>query len=190
MTKLTSKYLRADDVNNLHEARLFADERGYPLNVTITIKWSLFNGDLSGEQRLASAQERLRHSLKRRNHDLRWAWVREDRNGAHHHILAHDCFNDDGRTFNRLLLRVLEPDGRPIADNAIVIKPTGRGQPGSGGPHGWLRYLAKGLHPVEGARRHIKTAQQGCFTGKRTGMTQNINRAARMRARNGRLTSG
>ena len=31
MTKLTSKYLRADDVDNLHEALLFADEQGHPL---------------------------------------------------------------------------------------------------------------------------------------------------------------
>ena len=121
MGKLTSKYLRVDDVDNLHEALLFADEHGYPLNLTITIKWSLFNDGLSGEPRLANAQERLRHSLKRRGQDLRWVWVREARNGAHHHLLAHDCFNDDGLTFERLLLRMLEPDGKPNADNAIVI---------------------------------------------------------------------
>jgi hypothetical protein len=190
MTKLTSKYLRADDVDNLHEALLFADEQGYPLNLAITIKWSLFNGCLRGEQRLAGAQERLRHSLHRRGHDLRWIWVREARNGPHHHLLAHDCFDDHGRTFERLLLRMLEPDDGPNADNAIVIKPTGRGQRGSGGPLGFLRYLAKGLHPFEGARRHIRTSSQGCVTGKRTGMTENINRAARMRARKGRLTGG
>jgi len=53
-----------------------------------------------------------------------------------------------------------------------------------------MRYLAKGLHPVEAARRHIRTSPQGCVTGKRTGMTQNINWAARMRARKGRLTGG
>ena len=90
----------------------------------------------------------------------------------------------------RLLLRMLEADGGPDADNAIVIKPTGRGQRGSGGPLGWLRYIAKGLHPVEAASRHIRTSPQGFVTGKRTGMTQNINRAARMRARKGRLTGG
>jgi hypothetical protein len=28
MGKLTSKYLRADDVDNMHEALLFADEQG------------------------------------------------------------------------------------------------------------------------------------------------------------------
>jgi hypothetical protein len=190
MGKLTSKYLRADDVDNLHEALLFADEQGYPLNLTITIKWSLFNGGLSGERRLANAQERLRHSLKRRGHDLHWVWVREARNGAHHHLLAHDCFNDDGLTFERLLLRMLEPDGGPNADNAIVIKPTGRGQRGSGGPLGWLRYLTKGLHPVEAVSRHVSTSPQGFVTGKRTGMTENINRTARMRVRKGRLTGG
>jgi hypothetical protein len=42
--------------------------------------------------------------------------VREARNGAHHHLLAHNCFNDDGLNFKRLLLRMLEPDGGPIAD--------------------------------------------------------------------------
>jgi hypothetical protein len=140
MGKLTTQYLRAHDVDNLHEALLFADEQGYPLNLAITIKWSLFSGSLSGEQHLANAQERLRHSFKRRGHDLRWVWVREARNGAHHHLLAHDCFNDDGLTFERLLLRVLEPDGGPDADNAIVIKPTGTGQRGSGGPLGWWSY--------------------------------------------------
>jgi hypothetical protein len=190
VTKLTSKYLRAADRDNLHEALLFADEQGYPLNLTITIKWSLFNGELCDERRLANAQERLRHSLNRRGHDLRWVWVREARNGAHHHLLAHDCFGDHGLTFERHLLRMLEPDGGPNADNAIVIKPTGTGQPGSGGAPGWLRYLAKGMHPVEAASRHIRPSPQGFVTGKRTGMTQNINRAARMRARNERLTDG
>ena len=190
MTKLTSKYLRADDVDNCREAMLFADEQGYPLNLAITIKWSLFNGGLSVERRLAGAQERFRHSLHRRGHALRWIWVREARNGAHHHLLAHDSFGDDGLTFERLLLRMLEPDGGPNADNAIVIKPTGIGQRGSGGPLGWLRYLAKGLHPVQAASRHVRTSPQGCVTGKRTGMTQNINRAVRMRARKGRLTGG
>ena len=54
----------------------------------------------------------------------------------------------------RLLLRMLEADGGPDADNAIVIKPTGTGQRGSGGSLGWWRYFAKGLHPVQAASRH------------------------------------
>jgi hypothetical protein len=186
MGKLTSNYLRAKDVDNLRAAILFAEQQGYPLNLTITIKWQHFDGRYNPEYRLADAQERLRHSLVRRGHGLYWLWVRESRFGAHHHLLAHDCFSDDGITFDRLLRRALKPDGGPNADNAIIIKPTGSGQVGSGGPLGWWRYIAKGMHPIEAASRHIITSPQGYVTGKRTGMTENINRAARLRALNGK----
>jgi hypothetical protein len=46
------------------------------------------------------------------------------------------------------------------------------------------------MHPVEAASRHISTSPQGFVTGKRTGMTENLNRAARMRALNARPTQG
>jgi hypothetical protein len=72
--KLTTRYLRVEDVDNFHEAITFSAEQGWPLNLTITIKWSLFNGGLSDERRLANAQERLRHSLNRRGHNLCWLW--------------------------------------------------------------------------------------------------------------------
>ena len=190
MGKLTTTYLRAVGVDNYREAIIFSAEQGYPLNLTITIKWSLFNGGLSDERRLANAQERLRHSLNRRGHNLCWLWVREAHGGGHHHLLAHDCFNDDGITFDHLLRRALKPDGAANADNAIVIKPTGSGQRGQAVRLGWWRYICKGLHPVEAISRYITPRRQGFVTGKRTGMTENINRAARIRARNGRLTGG
>jgi hypothetical protein len=190
MGKLTTKYLRADDANNLLEALRFSDEQGHPLNLAITAHWLLFNGRLSGEQRLANAQERLRHSFNRRGHDLYWYWVRERSGDTDHtHLHAHDPFNDDGITFEHLLLRALAPDGE-AADYAVLVKPTGSGQRGSGGPLGWWRYLAKGLHPVEAISHHVKPRRQGDITGKRCGMTENLNRAARMRALNTRPTQG
>jgi hypothetical protein len=181
MGKLTTKYLRADDADNLLEALRFADKQGHPLNVAITAHWLLFNGRLSGEQRLANAQERLRHSFNRRGHELYWYWVRERSGDTDHtHLHAHDPFNDDGITFERLLLRAFELDGGPN-DRALLIKPTGSGQRGSGGPRGWYRYLMKGLSRSEAFERHITPKRQGVITGKRCGMTQNINKAARLR---------
>lgn len=188
MGKLTRTYLRAKDVDNLRAAIIYSTQQEYPLNLAITIKWQHFDGRLNDEFRLANAQERLRHSLNRRGHDLCWLWVREAHGGGHHHLLAHDCFSDDGVTFEHLLRRALKPDGAPNADNAIIIKPVGTGQRGSGGPLGWWRYIAKGMHPIEAASRHIITSPQGYVTGKRTGMTENLNRAARMRALNTRPT--
>jgi hypothetical protein len=188
MGKLTTQYLRPADAENLHEALQFAAEQGHPLNLAVSIKWPLFNGCLSGEQRLAKAQERLRHALNRRGHDLYWYWVRER---DHTHLHAHDPFGgqDQGATFEQLLLRALEPDGEP-ADRAVLVKPTGSGQRGSGGPLGWWRYICKGLHPVDAMQRYIKPQRQGDITGKRTGMTENLNRAARLRALNTRPTHG
>ena len=128
---------------------------------------------------------RLHHSLKRRGHDLRWYWVREislrGEGVDNTHIHAHDPFADDGKTFERLLMRAFAPDGGPI-DGGLLIKPVGTGQRGSGGPMGWWRYCFKGLRRTDGSVRYIRPRAQGSITGKRSGMTENINRAARARA--------
>ncbi|MFY9836750.1 MAG: ribbon-helix-helix domain-containing protein [Xanthobacteraceae bacterium] len=63
---------------------------------------------------------------------------------------------------------------RQTNDNAILVK-------FAGGPVGWWRYSVKGLRRAEAKERGIRAVNQGEVDGKRSGMTQNINRAARQR---------
>jgi hypothetical protein len=51
----------------------------------------------------------------------------------------------------------------------------------AGGPIGWWKYSVKGLSRAESKERGIRAVYQGEVDGKRSGMTQNINRAARRR---------
>jgi len=182
MGKRTSTYLRGPDADNCRQALLFSAEQGFSLNLAISINWHLFNNPtrLSDQRRLAQAQTRLHHSLKRREHDLRWYWVREVSLGAlaNTHLHAHDPFADNGATFEKLLLRAFEVDG--AADRqAVLVKRTGSGQSRSGGPLGWWRYSFKGLNQRDAGKRHIKFSSQGEVVGKRVGMTENLNRTAR-----------
>ena len=156
---------------------MFAAERGTPINCAISINWSLFSGfGVPDDLRLARAQERLRHRLERQGLELVWWWVREVSKGGdgapNTQIAAHNPFSTDAE-YERLLSDCLEPEGGPN-DNAIHVQL-------AYGPKGWWKYSSKGLNRAEAKQRRIKPDYQGEIDGKRSGMTQNLNRAARRR---------
>jgi hypothetical protein len=177
MGQRTSYFQRGDDADNALTAIDFADQQDHPLNLAVTIHWSFFSGTLCDEKRLARAQERLRHSLKRRGFNLCWYWTRElsETGYPHTHIHAHNPFNDHGATFKRLLHLAFAPDGRPD-HRGVHVQPVDDVR---GGVVGWWRYLFKGLEPLAARERGIDHKPQGKIVGKRCGLTQNLNRAAR-----------
>jgi hypothetical protein len=175
--KRRSKHLTGAAADNLREATKFAAERGTPINCAISINWALFFGTgIPDCTRLARAQERLRHRLERRGLELVWWWVREVSKGGtgapNTQLSAHNPFSTF-EEFEELLTACFEPDGGPN-DAAIKVK-------FAGGPIGWWRYCVKGLRRAEAKERRIRPVYQGEIDGKRSGMTQNINRAARRR---------
>jgi hypothetical protein len=89
-----------------------------------------------------------------------------------HPISAHNPFSTV-EEFERLLCDWLEPEGGPN-DAAMKIKY-------AHGPIGWWKYCVKGLSRVDAKERRIRAVYQGEIEGKRSGMTQNISRAARQR---------
>jgi hypothetical protein len=125
---------------------------------------------------LARVQERLRHRLERQGLELVWWWVREISKGGagapNTQISAHNPFPTVGE-FEHLLCACFEPEGGPN-DAAILVKI-------AGGPIGWWKYCVKGLTREDAKERQIRAEYQGEIEGKRSGMTQNINRAARRR---------
>jgi hypothetical protein len=172
-----SKHLTGLAADNLYAALEFAAQRGTPINCAISINWTLFSGfGIPDDLRLARAQERLRHRLERQGLELVWWWVREVSkagDGAPNtQIAAHNPFPTD-EEFKRLLSDCLEPEGGPN-DNAIDAKI-------AYGPRGWWKYCCKGLNRQEAKQRRIRPTYQGEIDGKRSGMTQNLNRAARLR---------
>jgi hypothetical protein len=175
--KRRSKHLSGAAADNLREATVFAAERGTPINCAISINWALFSGTgISDYTRLARAQERLRHRLERQGHELVWWWVREVSKGGagapNTQLSAHNPFSTI-EEFQELLVACLEPEGGPN-DAAVMVK-------FAGGPIGWWRYAVKGLSRREAKERGNRAVYQGEVDGKRSGMTQNINRAARRR---------
>jgi hypothetical protein len=175
-----SKHLTGAASDNLHAATVFAAERGTPINCAISINWVLFSGfGVSDDVKLARAQERLRHRLERQGHELVWWWVREVSKGGidigapNTQIAAHNPFPTD-EEFKRLLSECFEPEGGPNDDCAIHVQL-------AYGPKGWWKYSSKGLNRQEAKQRRIRAVYQGEIDGKRSGMTQNINRAARER---------
>jgi hypothetical protein len=170
-----SNHLTGIAADNLRAATEFAAERGTPINCAISINWTLFSGfGVPDDLRLARAQERLRHRLERIGFELVWWWVREVSKGGdgapNTQIAAHNPFPTD-EEFKRLLSDCLEPEGGPN-DNAIDVKI-------AYAPYGWWKYCCKGLNRQEAKQRRIRPTYQGEIDGKRSGMTQNINRAAR-----------
>jgi hypothetical protein len=171
-----SKHLTGLAADNLRTATEFMAERGTPLNCAISINWTMFSRFADNDVRLAHAQERLRHRLERQGLELVWWWVREISKGGdgapNTQIAAHNPFSTDAE-FERLLSECLEPEGGPN-DNAIDVRPAYY-------PFGWWKYCCKGLSREEAKQRGIRAVYQGEIDGKRSGMTQNINRAARQR---------
>jgi hypothetical protein len=180
MGQRTSDFQRGEDADNARAAIDFAEQIGAPLNLCITINWSFFDDTLRDEKRLARAQERLRHLLKRRGLALYWYWARElsASSCAHTYIHAHDPFNDGGATVERLLHLAFAPDGPP-GQRGVHVQPVDEAR---GGPFGWWAYSFKGLTHAAAQQRGIRNySPQGKIVGKRSGLTQNLNRAARRR---------
>jgi hypothetical protein len=172
-----SKHLTGAAADNLRAATEFAAERGTPINCAISINWAMFSGfGVPDDVRLARAQERLRHRLERQGFELVWWWVREVSKGGigapNTQFSAHNPFVTV-EEFERLLCECFEPEGGPN-DAAIKVK-------FAFGPIGWWRYCCKGLSREEAKQRRVRAVYQGEIDGKRSGMTQNINRAARER---------
>lgn len=175
-----SKHLSGTAADEQRKAIEFMVESGKQL-CAISINWALFNGiGISDDIRLARAQERLRHRLQRRGYELAWCWVREVSKGGagapNTQLTAYNPFPTTDE-FAALLAECFEPVGGPN-DAAIKVK-------FAGGPIGWWRYSCKGISREDGKAEHrkIKPEYQGEIDGKRSGMTQNLNRAARRRAR-------
>jgi hypothetical protein len=76
-------------------------------------------------------------------------------------------------TFKLALERFFEPDGGPLHDKAIVIRPAYR-------PLGKLLYNLKGVDPKHASKFRIRPEYQGELTGKRAGSTQNLGLARRI----------
>jgi hypothetical protein len=176
MVHRRSKYLTGIAADNLHAATEFAAERGTPINCAISICWPMFSGFAPDDVRLARAQERLRHRLERQGLELVWWWVREVSKGGdgapNTQIAAHNPLPTH-EEFKRLLSDCFEPEGGPN-DNAIDVRIAYY-------PFGWWKYCCKGLNREEAKHRRIRPTYQGEIDGKRSGMTQNVNRAARLR---------
>jgi hypothetical protein len=108
-----------------------------------------------------------------------WPFIYEPSASCGHRptIHAHNPFNDHGATFERLLRLAFAPDGRP-EHRGVHVQPVDDAR---GGAIGWWRYLFKGLKPLAASQRGIDHKAQGKIVGKRCGLTQNLNRAARQR---------
>jgi hypothetical protein len=174
-TRRRSTHLTGVAADNLYAATRFAAERGTPINCAISINWTMFSGfGIPDDVRLARLQERLRHRFERQGLELVWWWVREMGGGAPNtHIAAHNAFATN-EVFKRLLSDCLEPEGGPNDNAAIYVRLAYN-------PLGWWRYCCKGLSRQEAKQRLIRPTYQGEIDGKRSGSTQNINRAARER---------
>jgi hypothetical protein len=176
--RIVSEHLRGSDADNNREAIHFARTTGTPLNRSFDINWSLFGGTgIADDQRLARAQERLRHYCARRGFPLRWVWCREISDRGHGapntHILAHVPEGEEV-AFDAALANAFEPEGGVNSERAIFAQP-------AHGPMGKWRYMSKGLRREDARARDINPEPQGTIEGKRSGMTQNLNRAARRR---------
>jgi hypothetical protein len=178
MGKSVSEHLRGSDSYNIRAAIHFAACIGRPLNRSIDINWSLFGGTgVPDDQRLARAQERLRHYCGRRGFPLMWVWCREisdrGRGAPNTHILAHVPEGEE-TAFDAALANAFEPEGGVYSEQVIFSQP-------ANGPIGKWRYMSKGLSREDAKARGIRPEPQGRIEGKRCGMTQNLNRAARRR---------
>jgi hypothetical protein len=172
----SSKYVSERQAQNLLDALVFADQMGFPLNMSIDICWSMFLGFTHDSIRIARCQERLSKWCKRRNFPLTMIWVREigKNGGANVHILMHVPPWLMSTEFKSALERALEPEGGPSHAKAIMIKPAYR-------PLGKLLYSLKGLQPREARQFGVRASFQGIVEGKRVGTTENIGVVARTR---------
>ena len=146
------------------------------MNVSVDISWVFFSGKTGDRTRFARAEQRLSKWAIRHGFSLTMIWIREvgKYGGVHTHVLIHmpPRFMQDG-TFKLALERFFEPDGGPLHDKAIVIRPAYR-------PLGKLLYNLKGVDPKHASKFRIRPEYQGELTGKRAGSTQNLGLARRI----------
>ncbi|RAI35760.1 hypothetical protein [Rhodoplanes serenus] len=174
----STRFLAGADFDNLIAALDFAERTGRPLNRSVDLWWRGFDNPrlLTDDQRLRLVQQRISKWCLARGFELCWIWIRE-RGAAslNTHVLTH-VPPENTAAFDAELIRALEHEGAIIAANAVMVKR-------APGPRGKLKYLGKGMSPDDCAVRGIRHDPQGLVYGKRTGMTQNLNRAARARPR-------
>jgi hypothetical protein len=175
-----AKHISRRQATNLIAALDFSNSIGLCLNVAIDIFWLMFSGSVDDRTRISRCQERLSKWFARRGFALTMIWVREiGKHGAPHvHILVHvpPWLMETGE-FQSALESSLEPEGGPVHEKAIMIKP-------AYAPEGKLRYNLKGLSRRDAAEFHIRASFQGEIEGKRVGCTENIGPRARSRWQN------
>src|SRR4051812_10072036 len=115
MGRAVSHYLKGADADNIRGAIHFAKSIQAPLNRSFDMNWGLFGGTgIPDDQRLARAQERLRHYCSRRGFQLMWLWVREisygGRGAPNTHVLVHVPEGEE-EGFNRAFENAFEPEG-------------------------------------------------------------------------------
>lgn len=177
--KRRTTYITRRQATKLIEALEFAEAINLRLNVAIDICWSLFSGFTDDQERIARCQERLSKWCKRQGYQLAMIWVREmGKYGSPHvHILMFvpPWLMEKEDEFRLVLERMLEPEGGPTHEQAILIRP-------AYDPRGKLDYLLKGMPRREAKILGIiRTCSEGEIVGKRVGYTESIGLAARKR---------
>lgn len=160
---------------NLKAAAAFAARTNRPLNRFVSISWSLADGDNDPRRRGALLQERARHWLKRKGHDLASIYVHEHdkAKGPHTHIVAH-IPQGLGAEFERNLPRWI--GGLPV-ERMLDVRPADEGA---------VLYMLKDVNPNDHPglgipRGHRLKRSTRPIRGKRCGTSQALGPAARRR---------
>ncbi|WP_146210828.1 hypothetical protein [Azospirillum sp. TSO35-2] len=161
---------------NLHAAIAFAAGIGTPLNEFVTVDWGLADLTPSLERPLHHQGRMLERAAKwlgRRRVPLAYVWVLERVTGSvpHSHILIH-VPPEHIAAFRVKLRRDWTGAGRRpglVACRQIY------------NPEGIEAYLLKGTDPEAAAALGIVARPQGAITGKRSGTSESLGRAARDR---------
>jgi hypothetical protein len=173
-------------IKNLRAAAAFADEIGHPLTLFITVNWTRTSlWDDPDSQALDKLMELNRKWLKRHAAVFAQIEVRENPCGEmpfpHAHLMLHcphpliSAFETQFRqAFKRLC-------GRRVEAKAIKIKKVGKGNPTLKAALGLVDYMCKGVDPDKAEPFGIISTPQGRIYGKRVGISQDINWAARQR---------
>ena len=165
-----ARRLKPSQIDNLTAANVFAGRLKTPLNGFLTIKFSECGHPLREFQ---AATKRLSQWHRRWGGELRWVYVWEAIGGFHLHALIHIPRN------SRQLL--IEAIACAFAGHDFTLKSR---YPGPS----MMAYLCKGTdwvtHRQLARQSHIHLKSQGIVSWKRCGCTENLGRAARVKAKN------
>ncbi len=175
-----TSHIRIGLAQNILDAADFAQQTGRTLNKFVTIHWALADGGGDPRQRFGLVQERARHWLKRRGHELAWVWTHEHATSKqfHTHIAAH-IPHGLVAPFERKLADWI---GGNLADGLLHLRPFDYA--------GGLPYLLKDTDPDDRAdlaldQRRLRAFRRRRSTrkieGKRCGVSQALGPAARSR---------